>query len=715
MKSISRGLAFLIALVAAGCGSAGSPQVVPNTSTPSHGSLTANRDPACPPTSNDPFCASPPPGATSAASARINTRKGGTLTLADGSSITLSAGSLAHSTIVRAALVPQPNETPPSQNFTPIGPMLQLSVSTTAAEKDGTSTAPADTSGLSVSFRFHQPPTAIRSTNARSRDIGGAAVAQFILPIARIYDLNDKTRYVDVPIPFQVDQTTGDATASLSGYPAFLIPGAQVATFFVLSKIADTPCGAQGRFNPGLRYYDPNTRLWQAGAPPNVPTHPLLLEHGLLSCVEDTFPPALIERYRADGAYDFIIGYDYDWFKNPTDIAPQIKSAVDQFGFQHLDVFAHSYGTINVLATIPTLAPPTQVDNLVLYDGPLDGALIADRNVYLGELAAFDKLSIATGTLEGATLGAAGQAIVNNINKNNMIYQQGNLQLKGIIDSFEGSQYAAAHVIKLTGGSPVTFDLFHIFKFTAADIYKVATGHFPLLQNDGIVTTDSATTSLVYGKQPPNSIGPDDVIDKLDKSHIFKFATHTTIFSSLTDAENPGQSFQATTEGFIAPNLSFVFDNSDTGSGVYPSTGAGVVMKGIHTREHFYAINACFADHFSVISLADNSYLDYQPKAVIPISNCASTSGFTYAVTSNPPNVLATSNGQASPTTRSTLQASDDFGNAINFGSDFFILPDCSSCITASSPRISTVNRRKATQRIDAVSTGVRFSTKPNR
>ena len=165
--------------------------------------------------------------------------------------------------------------------------------------------------------------------------------------------------------------------------------------YFVDSKIADTPCGAQGRYNPGLRYYDPNTRLWQAGSPPNVPTHPLLLEHGIFSCVEGTFPSALVERYRAEGAYDFINGYDYDWLKNPTDIAPQIQGAVDQFGFQHLDIFAHSYGTINVLATIPTLAAPTQIDNLVLYDGPLDGALIANDDTYLGELASSEKLSIA--------------------------------------------------------------------------------------------------------------------------------------------------------------------------------------------------------------------------------------------------------------------------------------------------------------------------------
>ena len=158
----------------------------------------------------------------------------------------------------------------------------------------------------------------------------------------------------------------------------------------------------------------------------------------------------------------------------------------------------------------------------------------------------------------------------------------------------------------------------------------------------------------------------------------------------------PGQSFQATTEGFVAPNLSFVFEDSDTGSGVYPRSGAGVVMKGGNTREHFYAFSACFAAHYSGLSLADGSYLDYQPKIVIPISNCASTSDFTYAVTVSPPNSLATSNGQAAPTTRSTLQSSDDFGHAIYFRSGFFILPDCSSCITAGSPRIAAVKRRNA-------------------
>lgn len=73
---------------------------------------TAHREPGCLPSSNDQFCSSLPPGATAGTSVHINARRGGTISLSDGISITIAPGSLAHSTIVRAALVLPANEPP---------------------------------------------------------------------------------------------------------------------------------------------------------------------------------------------------------------------------------------------------------------------------------------------------------------------------------------------------------------------------------------------------------------------------------------------------------------------------------------------------------------------------------------------------------------------------------------------------------------------------
>jgi hypothetical protein len=210
-------LAGIIALAASGCGAVWSP------------------DPSCPPSSNDPFCASLPPGATAVTSVRISARKGGTIALSDGSSIALSAGSLAHSTIVRAALQPQPNEAPPSRNFRPVGPMLQVALSSRAAENDGTSRAPADTSALYVTLRFHEPPAALRSKNVPKGDISATSVARFMMPIARIYDTKETTHYIDLPMPFELDRATGDAIVSIKGYPAYLVPGSRIEMFFVTS------------------------------------------------------------------------------------------------------------------------------------------------------------------------------------------------------------------------------------------------------------------------------------------------------------------------------------------------------------------------------------------------------------------------------------------------------------------------------------------------
>ena len=93
----------------------------------------------------------------------------------------------------------------------------------------------------------------------------------------------------------------------------------------------------------------------------------------------------VLERYRQDGAYDYIIGYYYDWSQDPLTTANQISSAVNGLGLNKIDIFAHSYGGVNALATIPLLGV-SNVDNLVLYDVPLNGSLLDSPNMYEGLL-----------------------------------------------------------------------------------------------------------------------------------------------------------------------------------------------------------------------------------------------------------------------------------------------------------------------------------------
>ena len=411
-------------------------------------------------------------------------------------------------------------------------------------------------------------------------------------------------------------------------------------------------------FQPGLRYFDPKLG-WQIGAPPYRPTHALLLLHGILSCAEKTFNQStLVSLYRQDGGYDYILGYDYDWLQNPSTIAPQIAAAVNGLGLSYaingttygkLDVFAHSYGTINAMATITMLN--TRVDNAVFYDGPLDGALIADPRVFASLITDAEAISFAGGAA------SITPNLVALLQQDTAIYRSGaGSQLQSIESAFESSG-KAARVIKLTGGTALPLYCQNPSACTTlATIYTRVTGITPP-QNDGVVTGESGLYSGITGVQPPATLDPNDTVNAVTADYLLPSADHITILSAITDPDSgSGQTFQQVTEGLMAQYLSFAFDNSSSTTGVYPSSGGGVVMKGIGSRAHFYPMETpqsgvCYSYLAQVVGYAaySNASLTYQPSSV-PMSQCQSDAGpITFTETGEPTTALAVSSGQVEP------------------------------------------------------------------
>jgi hypothetical protein len=234
-------------------------------------------------------------------------------------------------------------------------------------------------------------------------------------------------------------------------------------------------------------------------------------------------------------------------------------------------------------------------------------------------------------------------------------------------------------VIKLTGGTPLT--LGSNGSINMAQVYTTITGIVPP-PNDGIVSVDSALSGNVSGTQPPATLGQRDTINALTAAQQFGPADHRTILG--TALAQGGADFQALTEAFVAPKLSFEFNNSADGTSIYPDSGAASIMKGVGTRSHFYPFGVCFATKWFVSSLTSSQYLNYTPTDPIPVTNCGTTTPITFTVTSNPPGPIAiSSSGQAIPTASTVLEASDDQGDYYQANADFFVLPQCTSCITS--------------------------------
>ena len=512
--------------------------------------------------------------------------------------------------------------------------------------------------------------------------------------MVRIYQGLDPSRYDISPVTYRIDPTAGLAIATLTGNAATLLKPNTVLEFFLVTFINNnTTCGLQGNYAPGLRYYDPSSRSWLIGSPPNVTkTHSLLLLHGILSCVEETFPPGLVERFRADGAYDYIIGYDYDWLANPSTIAPDIAGTINGLGLNKIDIFAHSYGTINAMAIVPALNV-SQIDNVVLYDGPLDGAFIGDANVFQSLVTDAEHLSLPQNELFVSAPNLAVPLVTALRNASSIYRTKNNAQLDAIKAAFNNSG-KVAHVIKVTGGSPLVIGSSPTS--TLANLYTKITGITPL-QNDGVVESGSATEAGVHGTQPPMDFGPNDTIDRLDDFRIFPLATHTSILSAGDPVDpNSGTNpnFQALTEQFVSPDLSFEFNNSMDQTGIYPNSGAAVVLKGVKSRAHFYAINSCFFTKFSVAVFGQTPYLDYLPKTSLPIINCGTASPFTFTVAQDTPAPIQVLQNQAVPTTATLFGFTTAFGQEAFLQSDFFILPKCTSCLTSGTAPLDVMRQR---------------------
>lgn len=123
----------------------------------------------------------------------------------------------------------------------------------------------------------------------------------------------------------------------------------------------------------GGRYWVDATGAWSAAPIPTDPqARTLVAVHGIFSSVESAFSCAHAYTTAASsqpGAYDQIVGFDYDYTQPPSVEGPLLAQFINQLGLTNYDIEAHSYGTLVALGALSNLT--TQPNRAILVGGPL--------------------------------------------------------------------------------------------------------------------------------------------------------------------------------------------------------------------------------------------------------------------------------------------------------------------------------------------------------
>jgi pimeloyl-ACP methyl ester carboxylesterase len=412
---------------------------------------------------------------------------------------------------------------------------------------------------------------------------------------------------------------------------------------------------AQSKFagfvSPGLRYWDPAQKAWTSNYPPTA-SHPILLLHGLLSSVEDTYSNTMVQQLRANGGYDVVLGYDYNWLDTTQNIASQIAGSVS--GYSHLDIMGHSYGTLVAMDLIPDL-PSTDVQNLLLMEGPLDGAMTDQGSYVLSMLLAQMPSSLQNIVLPTGLFVMGGpwyQQFVPNSAALNAIH----------------ARYAAAtnlptRVIKIGGVGSLPNE---------AALYQTITGSaLPSTPNDGIILTSSETTGSVLGSGKTRN-----GVASANYSYAFPDATHTDPASHLHLINNYDD------EGYLQQGLHFQINNSSEFDGVYYNQPA-VFIKGANTYTPLSVFgNAQYTWSFTGLTTPFRASATSAPEAADQFSitaaniinfTLASASGLV-AIGSTPTDELQLINTSPPPNPRTSTVGPFDM----------WALPDCTFCSAAS-------------------------------
>ncbi len=476
-----------------------------------------------------------PHGSTAIASAQISSAVGGIIQLPDGTRLSVPAQALPVSSVVQLANVPSPQ---PGATIAPVQPLAPTIRVTFGLTQQASGTVQ---SAMSLAL----PQSYVQMLKRRAAARPRTAVTDIAIAIVNICTETDCYQSIGEP----VQEGTDIAISFVSSLFTSQIKSIEVT-------LAGLATHGTALLQPGWRVWDPNATPtaatnythWVAESPPPKPFHPVLLLHGIASSIEGTFPDDMVKQIVANGDYDTVIGYDYNWGDTADRQASAIASAVSSLGYQHLDIVGHSMGTLVGMGVAANIAP-TYVQNLVLIEGPLHGAMTTQGNQLLSSIGFITSI---TGSIVSPGSLISGLGLLNV----NAGWAAQFAPTSTVITGIEGAlrKRPPFRVIEAAGGTP-------LFSYEPT-LFALLTGRTMPQPNDGIIETASELdTTDVRGLTGLPGGTPGGTVPV----PAFSPESHVTLVDNLVD------------EGLVQTSIEFQIENSN---GTYFSGAPTIVMKG---------------------------------------------------------------------------------------------------------------------------------------
>jgi uncharacterized repeat protein (TIGR03803 family) len=346
----------------------------------------------------------------------ISSASGGTITLPDGSSVTIAAGALPADQSVTLSEVSWLPQQPPNASFIGVGPALELTFSTPilppasavlSARHDSNISPATAGSTISTAFSF--------SINVAQNKVSGLNGS---VPFVDFVDSSNNNLYAgatgnyDSTVPVVNVGVGSDAWGILNSW-SNKISGMTVGAFNLVAdawKSITVPRQLSLAINSG----DPTQDSWSLYK--TCPTgKTLLVVHGMIVDVEDGFitgsakTPGVIQPILQVGGYDNVLGFDYDWTQGIDASGVQLASflnTVAQCPGISLDIEAHSEGVPVSLSALIQMnqSERSVVKRVVAVGGPIMGTPMAD-----------DARGIATILANAGTLTLPAGIVLNNL------------------------------------------------------------------------------------------------------------------------------------------------------------------------------------------------------------------------------------------------------------------------------------------------------------
>ena len=291
----------------------------------------------------------------------ISASQGGTISLPDGTSVTIPGGLLSADTTV--TLTSNPNAAPPPiDTVIPASSDITLSFGAPLTIQGRRNVGRAPRSVIDDLKFFVTFPASYRP----AIQSGGLMQVKLHLPNVGFNFLSPN---------ITVDSAFNRVASSLP--PPYLI-GADYMVFTVVTQKE-----AHQQFDPITLFLGPDGWVrdsWTRGGQVKPRLRTLIMLHGILDEIgpptgvfpagyTGVFPAGCALQYKQNGNYGQVLGYTYDWTRPPKEAGAAFLRLVNSLDVDWVDIQAHSYGTVVALQALPDIKPP--VKNMILIAGPL--------------------------------------------------------------------------------------------------------------------------------------------------------------------------------------------------------------------------------------------------------------------------------------------------------------------------------------------------------